>query len=132
MKADSLIFKCTVTVPCEMKRNRRRRHKINVSPCKHSRHSTLHRLEQPACCGWRQRRIFCREGVESNLSQSSHFVCYACRQPRFLRRPTQLLCTNLSVLPISWPGWSRALAQHPTSLPPHLSCPSFGRYGVIC
>ena len=64
---------------CEMKR----RHSINVSPCKQSRHSTVCRLEQPACCGWRRRRIVSGEGVEAKPEQSSHSVCYACRQPDF-------------------------------------------------
>lgn len=55
-----------------------------------------------------------------DLSQSSHSVCYACRQPRFLRRLTQLLCTHLSVFLISKSGSRRrrrALVQHPTALP---------------
>ena len=64
IKSDSLNFKCTVIVPCQMKRNWRKRRNISVSPCKHSRHSTVRRLEQPARYGWR-RQILCGEGVES-------------------------------------------------------------------
>lgn len=52
-------------MPCEMNRNGKRRQNINVSPCKRSLHSSVCRLEQPACCGWRRRRVYCGEGAES-------------------------------------------------------------------
>lgn len=107
------------------KGNRKRRQNINVSPCKRSLHSTVCRLEQPACrgCGRRRGNSAERE-LSPNLSQSSHSVCYACRQPRFLMSLTQLPCTHLSVLLLSTPG-------APSGGPPHLSRRPFGRYGVI-
>lgn len=55
--------------------------------------------------------------MSPNLSQSSHSVCYACRQPRFLMRLTQLLCAHLSVFLISQSGRRRTLVHHPTALP---------------
>lgn len=54
--------------------------------------------------------------LSPNLSQSSHSVCYACRQPRFLMRLTQLPCTHLSVFLISQSGRRRTLVHHPTTL----------------
>ncbi|CAB1442644.1 unnamed protein product [Pleuronectes platessa] len=54
--------------------------------------------------------------LSPNLSQSSHSVCYACRQPRFLMRLTQLLCTHLSVFLSFQSGRRRAVRSKPSPL----------------
>lgn len=57
--------------------------------------------------------------LSPNLSQSPHSVCHACRQPRFLMRPPQLLCTHSSVFLCSQFKRGRVLVHHPTA-PSHL------------
>lgn len=118
MKADSLNFKRTVIVPCQMKRTQKRRHNISVSPCKHSRHSAVCRLEQPACCGWRRRRIFCGEGVESKPEPIIP-LCLLRLQTAQISHEALPSCCTLICQSSSSPqsGRRRALVHHPTASP---------------
>lgn len=119
-----LNFKCTVIVPCQMNRNGKRRQNISVSPCKCSLHSSVCRLEQPACCGWRGHAV--EREPSPNRSQSSHSVCYACRQPRFLMRLTQLPLHSFVSLP-HLPVWEEEEEESsgtPSDSPPFRSSAS--------
>lgn len=107
-----------------MNRNGKRRQNISVSPCKCSLHSSVRRLEQPARCGWRGHAV--EREPSPNRSQSSHSVCCACRQPRFLMRLTQLPLHSFVSLP-HLPVWEEEEEESsgtPSDSPPFRSSAS--------
>lgn len=63
---------------------------------------TLNNLHVAGCR--RRGELFCGEGGKPDPNQSNRSVWPACRQPRFLKRLPQLLCTHLPGLLISQPG----------------------------
>lgn len=101
----------------------KRRRSINVSPCKQSRHSTVCRLEQPACCGWSRRRIVSEEGVEAKPEPIIPLCLLRLQTAQISQEAYPAAVhsfVSLPHLPV-WEEEESGLAQYPTALPtsPH-------------
>lgn len=95
-----------------MNRNGKNRQNINVSPCKCSLHSSVCRLEQPACCGWRQRGVLCGDGAEPRPEPIIP-LCLLRLQTAQIPHEAQTAADALSVFLIPRSGRRRALVQQP-------------------
>lgn len=107
--------------------NRKRRHNINVSPCKHSCHSTVRRLEQPACCGWRW-KLFSDESWVQTWATLLSF-CLLCLQmaqvPREAYPAAVLSFISFPCLPVQ----EKESTGTQLPLPTIFFVLLFGRYG---
>lgn len=100
-----------------MNRNGKRRQNINVSPCKRSLHSSVCRLEQPACCGGRRQRVLRRGSRVQTWANHPTLSATPADRPDSSWGSPSCCCTHLSVFLISQSGRRRALVRLPTALP---------------